>query len=160
MKNNDFYAQPDSPTSEFCIVRGTGEGQKPMLENLCRVLLNSVESFAQEESSLAWGGKVGLNCLYIPVIVTNAHLQVCRFQLPSISLDDGEIPDGDFESVPYIRFFKSLSTRPSEAATVNNIADANRARRRTVFVVQAAHLDGFLQNWHMVNTRENQQPWE
>ena len=156
---HNFQAQPDSPISEFCIVRGTGEGQKPMLENLCRVLLNSVECFAQEEFSLAIERKDGLNCLYIPVIVTNANLQVCRFKLPSISLEDGEIPDGDFASVPYIRFFKSLSTKPMSFASIDSIGAANRERQRTVFVVQSAQLESFLEAWRMPDTSQNRRPW-
>lgn len=155
---HNFQVQPDSPVSEFCIVRGTGDGQKPMLENLCGILLNSVECLAQEELTIAIERNTGLNSMYIPVIVTNASLQVCRFELPSISLDDGQIQDGEFESVPYIRFSKSLSTKP-ESASINTIADANRARQRTVFVVQATQLEGFLQAWHSTEARENQEPW-
>lgn len=154
---HNFQVQPESPISGFCIVRGTGEGQKPMLENLCGILLNSVECFANEESAIAIERKVDHNCLYIPVIVTNANLQVCRFKLGSVSLQDGEIPDGDFESVPYIRFSKSLSTKPIVAAM--SISAASRARERTVLVVQSAHLDSFLDKWYMANSRENQRAW-
>ncbi|MDQ2921165.1 MAG: hypothetical protein M3R52_06110 [Acidobacteriota bacterium] len=152
---HNFYAQPESTISEFCIVRGSGERHKPMLENLCDVLLNSIECLAQEESAIAIERKVDLNCLYVPVIVTNANLQVCRFKLGSVSLEDGEIPDGDFESVPYIRFFKSLSTKSISLASVGSMDAANRERQRTVFVVQSARLESFLGSWDMTN---NQRP--
>ncbi len=156
---HDFYTWPETSISEFCIVKGTGEGQKPMLENLCRVLLNSVEGLAREESTFAIEKNADFNCSYVPVIVTNANLQVCRFKLSSLSLDDGEIPDGEFESVPYIRFSKSLSTKAISVASIANIWAANRERQRTVFVVQSVQLERFLKEWYVPNSRENQRPW-
>lgn len=156
---HNFYTHPESTISEFCIVRGTGEGHRPMLENLCGVLLDSAECLAREESSVAIERKTSLCCSYIPVIVTNANLQVCRFELSSISLDDGEIPDGEFESVPYIRFSKTLSTRGISDVPITTLGAATRERQRTVFVVQASQLEMFLKDWYIPNTRENQRPW-
>jgi hypothetical protein len=156
---HDFYTQPESPISEFCIVRGTGEGQKPMIESVCGVLLNSIECLTQEESTFAIKTNAGLNCSYIPVIVTNAKLQVCRFKLSSLSYEDGELPDGEFESVPYIRFRKTLSTKSISLTSAANITYANRERQRTVFVVQSTHLERFLEEWYVPNTRDNQRPW-
>lgn len=129
-----------------------------MLENLCRRLLISIECCAQEETSFAIERKADLSCLYVPVIVTNANLQVCRFKLGSTSVDDGEILDGDFESVPYIRFSKGLSTEPVSFAP--SMSAANRERERTVLFVQSSQLMGFLGAWHMTNARENRRPWE
>lgn len=155
---HDFYAEPESYISEFCVVRGTGEGQKPMLENLCRILLNAVESLAGEELSLASGRGRTVRYIYVPVIVTNANLHVCRYSVDTVSLHDGNIPAGDFEEVPYIRFRKSLATTLTESNNINSIEIANRDRNRTVIVVQAQHLVNFLSNW-AINERERQPAW-
>jgi len=156
---HNFYTQPESMISEFCIVRGTGEDQRPMLESLAGILLKSIECLAQEELSFALEANVGLNCSYIPVIVTNANIQICRFELSSVSLENGEIPDGDFEAVPFIRFSKTLSNKTRSNSAKTDLSTATREKERTVFVVQSSHLESFLGNWYVPNNRENQKPW-
>jgi hypothetical protein len=157
---HDFYIAPESYISPFCIVRGTGEGQRPMLENLCARLLTSLESFAREELNLFLSRNRTERRYYVPMIVTNARLTVCRFNLGSVSLDAGEVPGGVFEEVSYIRFIKSLTTRISEDPRINTIAAANRDRHRTVLVVQSAHLTEFLNAWYLnLNSRNPLPNW-
>lgn len=146
---HDFYVAPESYISEFCVVRGTGEGQRPMLENLASSLLSSTEAFAREEISLWLAGNTTGRRYYAPIIVTNARLTVCNFDLASVSLEAGEIADGEFEEVPYIRFRKSLTTIMSEGRTVQTISAANRDRHRTILVVQSSHFADFLNDWHL-----------
>jgi hypothetical protein len=155
---HDFYIIPESYISEFCVVRGTGEGQKPMLENLAGWLLSSTESFAREEISLWLAGNRTGRRYYVPVIVTNARLTVCNFDVASVSLEAGEIPEGDFEEVPFMRFRKSLTTIVSEDSSVQTISAANRDRPRTVLVVQSSHLTQLMNEWHLNLSSGNQLP--
>lgn len=142
---NNFYIAPESHISEFCIVRGTGEGQKPMLENLCGILLRSVEAIAQEDSSVSLAVNRSQNRYFVPMIVTNARLHICKFNLRSVSLSDGEIPQGDFEEVPFIRFTKNLTVGK------HNPARQKCDRARTVLVVQASSLVQLLSQWRLVS---------
>jgi hypothetical protein len=153
---HNFFARPESFTSEFCIVRGTGEGQRPMLENLCRQLLDSAESLAREELSLIVGKEKSIKRYYVPAIVTNARLFVCHFDIDSVSIKDGEILNGNFEPVPYIRFGKSLATKLL-GTNVDTLEAANLNRHRTVLVVQALHLLPFLEQWQRGDMEND--PW-
>jgi len=142
---HNFYIAPESYLSEFCIVRGTGEGQKPMLENICSLLLRSVEAIAQEDLSVSVALNRPQNRYYVPVVVTNARLYICKFNLQSVSLSAGEIPQGQFEEVPYVRFTKSLTVRKV------NLERQKCDRNRTVLIVQASSLIQLLNNWHLVS---------
>jgi hypothetical protein len=147
--HHNFYVAPESYISQFCVVRGSGEGQRPMLENLSRTLLDSLECFAREEMDIWLAGTEARRRYYVPIIVTNARLSVCRFNVGSISLAEGEIPDGEFEEVPFIRFHKSLTTQTTANVSLRTIAEANRDRDRTVLVVNASRLTDLMQQWHL-----------
>jgi hypothetical protein len=71
--------QPPSPEAEFCVVRGQGEGDKPMLERIASSLLDSISAIAIEELDLPDSRKFAKHLIHIPVIVTNADLVVCRY---------------------------------------------------------------------------------
>jgi hypothetical protein len=156
--HHDFYMTPESYISQFCVVRGSGEDHKPMLENLSNWLLKSVEAFAREELNLALAGTRTDRRYYVPIIVSNARLNVCRFSAGSVSLQAGEIPNADFEEVPYIRFTKSLTTQISEDRPINTTSAANRDRHRTVFVVQSSHFTDLMTAWHL-NIRNSLPRW-
>lgn len=85
-----------------------------------------------------------------PAIVTNAEIAVCRFDPANIKITDGTLDVGDVEitTVPFIRFRKSLATSfpPGMFYYLNA---ANKARERTVFVVNASSLPEFLKNWNV-----------
>jgi hypothetical protein len=157
--HHNFYVAPDSYISQFCVVRGSGEGQMPMLENLSRSVLESLECFAREEMVLWLRGNHSQRRYYVPIIVTNARLSVCKFKVGSISLVDGEIPDGEFEDVPYIRFNKSLTTVINTAeAQPRSISEANRYRHRTVLIVQASRFTELMRDWHLPEFSANPPP--
>jgi hypothetical protein len=84
----------------------------------------------------------------VPVVVTNAALTICRFDPAAIRIEDGTLAAADAvtETVPFIRFRKSLATAMPESQ-FRDLGAANRARERTVFVVTAAHLSTFLKGW-------------
>jgi len=136
-------------TSSFCVIRGSGENDEPMLERVAGKLMRSIENLASEELLLcpifedAW--------LYIPVIVTTAELILCEYDPRKADLVSGEIKenDCDFRSVDFLRFQKSLFTSLSMMNKIkfDKIADlkkSNEASQRTVFIVHASGLIEFL----------------
>jgi hypothetical protein len=83
-----------------------------------------------------------------PVVVTNASLSICRFDPGNIRIEDGtlDVAHAQIETVPFIRFRKTLATVfPNRQ--LNDLRAANRARERTIFVVTAAHIAAFLKGW-------------
>jgi hypothetical protein len=155
----DCFPSPTSSFSEFCVVRGQGEGDSPMLERISGTLLDSVQCLAVEEVLLSSRyNSRGHRYLYVPVIVTNANLYVCHFGVEEISLDDGKLETGKFEQVPFIRFHKSLTTRLTQDSAATTIKHANQNKLRTVFVVQANHLKQFLISWTL-KLDEFNRPW-
>jgi hypothetical protein len=156
----DLFTNPTSHFSEFCVVRGQGEGDSPMLERISSTLLDAVECLAVEEVLLSSRyGSRGRRYLYLPVIVTNANLYVCHFGLEEISLIDGKLANGEFEPVPFIRFHKSLTTKLTQNSAADTIEQANKDKLRTVFVVQANHFKQFLSSWKVQLDELNKPPW-
>ncbi|HSS21506.1 MAG TPA: hypothetical protein VLL54_15640 [Pyrinomonadaceae bacterium] len=141
----DLNANPASYVSEFCAVRGAGEGQAPMLERICQNLLESTDNLALEEIHLY--DAQGKRFIYVPVIVTNADVQVCKFRSEEVSLEDGRLEGGVFESVPFIRFHKSLATSLNPNRFFSTIPATNRNKMRTVIVVKASYLSKLLEEW-------------
>lgn len=139
---------PESLVSSFCIVRGQGEKDQPMLERIASVLLRSTECLAEEE--LQYPRSNGLTGIrfYFPVIVTTAKLKVCRYSSSKIDLSSGQIPEGEFEDVPFLRFTKSMSTRLSSSKTPSSLTEASQESQRTVFVMNADSLsETLLSKW-------------
>lgn len=135
---------PDSYVSSFCVVRGGGEGDRPLLERLCSTLLASVDALAQEEVSILQRRYDGWHGFYLPMIVTTARLHLCRFKPNEVDLVTGTLSAATFEEVPFIRFNKGFSTSRPPGAEPGNLADAANAHERTVLVVRADHLTKFL----------------
>jgi hypothetical protein len=153
----DFYPEPPSAIAEFCVVRGTGDDDKPMLERIAGQLIDAVECLAIEEILISINSGPGHRYIYVPMIVTNADLQVCRFSTDEIDLSDGKLADGQFESVPFIRFRKSLTTRLTTNFQPSRLKDAHQDKTRSVIVVSAAHLTSLLERWRFGS--EYQPPW-
>jgi hypothetical protein len=153
----DFYPHPPSAIAEFCVVRGTGDNDKPMLERIAGHLIEAVECLAIEEIMTSINAGPGHRYIYVPMIVTNADLQVCRFQTDEVDLSTGKLSEGEFESVPFIRFRKSLTTRPTPNSTSSNLKYAHQNKVRTVLVVNAIHLTKLLEEWRFDS--EYQPPW-
>lgn len=158
---SDFSVYSPMEQSEFCIVRGQGEKDVPMLERICGGLLQSVERLALQE--LMETKRESVTRFYIPVIVTNAELVVCRFTSQEVDLTSGQLPQGTFESVPYIRFTKSLPSKiPFFDEARDEITYYKPIQNRTVFVVQSAHITHFLQEMRPRNYESRDQfqtPW-
>lgn len=142
---------PDSLQSEFCILPSDEQRRQPILESLAAGVLDSTEGLADEEVKITISQNHPNRRLFIfPVIVTNAELAVCQFDSAAVDVSDGTLdPTGTtLSAVPFIRFRKSLDTHFPEGRFAD-LYSANRARERTVFVVNAASLPAFLTNWRL-----------
>ena len=149
----DSAVDPSSPESEFCVVLGHDRKSKPMLERIASELIDATESMASEEYQLHINKKLDLFRIYYPVIVTTAKLQVCKFNPEDISIDNGKIDKVNFETVPFVRFRKSLVIRNASTTVFNNLKDVVRAKERTIFVVNASHVLKFLETLEIVDHR-------
>lgn len=154
---HDFYVTPVSPEATFCIVRGQGEKDTPMLERLSSLVLRSLESLANEELNYSERSDTE-TCIYFPVIVTNAVLHVCRFDPSKIDISTGQIDDADFEQVPLVRFRKNFSSTISSIKPQKNLETSNRSNERTLFVINSDHLAESLKKWNVPYNQFNA-PW-
>jgi hypothetical protein len=83
----------------------------------------------------------------IPVVVTNAELMVCEYDVGSLDIDLGKLGQADFKPVDFVRFRKTLVSRASndyEWDRQMTLEDWTSDRERTVFVVSPKGLDQFL----------------
>ncbi|PKN88861.1 MAG: hypothetical protein CVU51_03020 [Deltaproteobacteria bacterium HGW-Deltaproteobacteria-1] len=142
----DFVVEPTSPESEFCAIRGSSEKDKPLLERICGKLLRAIDCLLIEEMEIMKKKEYQDASIYVPVIVTNAKLELCHFDPEKVSLKDGFLSDVQFETVPFIRFRKSLTTALSSSASPSSITDASKDRERTILVINADSLCGILEN--------------
>ncbi len=106
---DDFLVDPVGFTSEFCIVRGGSDDDRPMLERVAGDLVRASESLAREE--LAMAERHRGQAMYIPIIVTNATLYACRVAVGDVDLSTGALPaSAKFEEIGAIRFRKALAS--------------------------------------------------
>lgn len=156
---DDFGFSPESLQAEFCVIRGQGETQVPMLERLSAILVASVEALANEELSFSRSiGRSGLR-FYFPVIVTAATLYACKVETAEIELRSGDLQAADFEEVPFIRFTKSMPSTLTSSRPPSQVADAARENQRTVFVVNVESLVTFLSGRWEFSTPAWGGPW-
>lgn len=129
--------------SEFCVVR-KGAGEK--LEDIASKLVLATEGLIQEESQINKLINDRDRYLYYPAIVTAAKLFVCRYDPDKISLNDGSMDEGtsQIETIPFIKFTKSLTINLTQDANPRTIVDANMNKRRTVFIINSNHISEFL----------------
>jgi hypothetical protein len=158
---DDIEHLPPSYVSSFCIARGSGENDRPLLERLCATLLCSVDALAEEEISILQRENGRWQRFYLPMIVTTAELLVCRFGLHEVDISKGTIDSGVFETVPFIRFQKAFSTSAPPGFKPTDLATAAAAHERTVLVIQAEQFADFLALIRELDFRERHPyPWE
>ena len=141
----DITPDPFSPESMFCVVPGQDKKSRPMLERVAAELIEATEALAFEDLHL-FSNKPDFVRIYLNVIITTADLSLCSFDPHDISISDGIIEKAEFESIPFLRFRKSLST---ESVSELNLKEMNSynlttAKENTVFVVNSKHLEDFL----------------
>ena len=139
--NDDVEFWPATIEAAYCIFELQDE-KSPMLEKIADSLLPSVEAAGTDWLSHTWAGN-GESSVFIPVIVTNATLYTLTFDASCVSMVDGTLPSGEFQTVPFIRFRKGLS-QTEAGENVRNFSDANRQQQKTMLIVNAAELSGML----------------
>jgi hypothetical protein len=146
----DLSLSPSSFETEFCVVPGQDSKSKPMLERVAADIVSATEALALAERDCQAQLKDSLK-MYFSVIVTTAKLQVCSFEPGKVSLSDGKVAETEFVEVPYIRFRKQLSTRPTliPLYSVRGFHELVRAKEHTVFVVNAQALTEFLTDFEV-----------
>jgi hypothetical protein len=148
---DDFSVSPASVESEFCSIRGQGEGDRSLLERLSGDLIASLPAIANDDFQLSFANSIPQHWIYIPVIVTTAKLEVCRFSLADVDLLDGTLRQSTFETVPYLRFRKSLAHKLNPHASGTGLHDITADKMRTILVVNSEHLPDFLEHWDIGN---------
>jgi hypothetical protein len=143
----DFDVRPSTVASDFCVIRGTGDDQSPLLERLGRHVVDASREVGEMALSL---GESADAVVVIPVIVTNAKLYACPVDPGRISLDEGRFVGAEarFVELPYIRFQKSLSQEVTKARQKpRNVWEADKNRERTVFIVNSESLIPMMKTW-------------
>ena len=159
---HDFTIVPASPEASFCTLRGQGAFDQPMLERLSNILLASTEALASQEITLGPHKAFGPARIYFPTIVTNATLQVCKFDPSTVDLSTGQLPNAEFQDVPFVRFRKPLLSAFEPKSRPTTITEINTLEDRTVFVASAASLPGILRESRISKGAFNDErfPWE
>jgi hypothetical protein len=156
---HDFNLDPPSLESAFCVVRGQGEKDTPLLERLSSLLLRSTESLANEELKITFGQEQKIR-LYLPTIVTNAVLYACRINISDVDISTGKLSESDFNEVPFIRFRKNLSsTIKSDTTFTSNLNEINRQNERTILIINAKELTTILKTLDIPYSRNAPWPW-
>ena len=156
-----FDLIPQSIESSFCIIRGQGEKDQPMLERLASFLLRSTEVLALEEMETSQESRNFNLKFYFPVIITNASLSICRYDPSNIDINSGDLSGADFEEVPFIRFTKSMSTIIESSGEVKSIQDISTENQRTIFIINVGSLGStLLEKWEIITQGfPTQMPW-
>jgi len=154
----DFATNAISLEALFCIVRGQGENDSPMLERLSSSLLRSIESLASEELEYAPKPSGSIH-VYWPVIITNTRLFICRYDPDKIDISTGHLSDASFDEIPSIRFRKNLSSSV-QAKQYSELGQANLDYERTVFVVNSNHILTVLGQMKILNDIRMPVPWQ
>lgn len=146
----DVSIEIESYISSFCTVPGQGDKGTPMLERIATDLLDSTECFAEfipakVKIAISPDETLYESALFVPVIVTNAPLYICKTNPDNIDISEGmlNMDEDMFEEVPYVRFQKSFITR----ADTENPKFKPLLSERTIFVVNAMNLESFLTNF-------------
>lgn len=161
IKENDLVrTNYEAYYSAYSIMRGQDNNSLP-LEKWSGNLLRSVEALIVETSALKAYSPPDWPYLFIPIIVTNAHLLICKYQISNINLETGTLPDvQEFEEVPFVQFRKSLSTTfRSEKKVADNLSEAGELSQRSVFVVNISGLRDFLVREPIPQALHRHMPW-
>lgn len=156
---DDIDFLPPSDEARFCVVRGTGEGEKSLLERLASQLCMAADSLANEDASLRPNKGQDFYCLYVPVIVTNADIHICKLSPEKVSLATGNISEGDFSSSQVVRFRKSFSSKAPPNASAQDLSMSATERERTILVVSASSLVVFLEKLDIRKDMFDRWPW-
>jgi hypothetical protein len=148
----DYNVSPESYESEFCS-EYKGKKGPYTLESIAGELLRSAEALANELLEIDHRRykpedlQINYQRFFVPTIVTTAELVACYVDTHTVSLNDGTLGKHEFETVPWIRFRKSLTSELTEDAAPVKLKESHEDRVRTVIIVNAAYLVEFLAKW-------------
>lgn len=152
----DIQVYPQSPEADFCVVRGQGEKDSPLLERIASSVVEAAESLSADLLELRKGTR--RVSIVIPVIVTTAELMLSHFDPKNIGLDTGEVSTPVFAPVPHVRFRKSLAPASVPAEyDPEQLRDLSAASERTVFVIQGIEFIKWLDEFQI---GDSSRPWE
>jgi hypothetical protein len=144
----DIQIYPASPEADFCVIRGQGERDRPLLERIGAGVVDAADGLSANLLQLR--EQYGTTEIVIPVIVTNATLMLASFSPNDISLETGEVENAAFEIVPHVRFRKSLAAAAApDEYEPDQLRDLSAASERTVFVINAAHFTTWLDTFQL-----------
>lgn len=153
----DTQVYPRSPETEFCVVRGQGEKDTPLLERMAAGVVQATDGLARQYLEL--GRESRTTHRLLPVIVTSASLFVSQFSPGGVSLQTGEPNEAKHQEVSHLRFRKSLAGPEVpfefEPETLEDLAYGSI---RTVFVVQATGLVDWLRSFQ-TSASDATSPW-
>jgi hypothetical protein len=140
--------EPPSAESSFCAVRGTGEGDRPLLERLAALVSRATESFGAQELIVERTASLDVPTIYVPVIVSNVELVTCSADPTGIDVTTGSFSSDEvsFRTESWIRFRKPLTTQ-IDLSRFDDVSSVNRDAERTVFVINAVSLPECLRNF-------------
>jgi hypothetical protein len=139
----DVQVYPSSPEADFCVVRGQGERDAPLLERIAASVAESADGLSGDLLELRKGER--RTSVIIPVIVTTAELLLSQFDPKEIDLKTGEVSAATFTAVPHLRFRKSLApSAVPDHYEPTSFRDLRAASERTVFVVNGQHFTSWL----------------
>lgn len=150
---HDVPLDPMCPEAVFCAVRGQSVNDKTtLLERVGGELISATEALAQEEKDFRLPTQPTIR-FYFNIIVTTADLKVAKFDPRVVSLADGTLADAEIMDVPFVRFRKQLSMRPTSLTPNDYMNGVNiaHAKQNTIFVVRADALLSFLKQFDIPN---------
>lgn len=152
---------PKSATSQFCCVRGSGEGQVAAIDRIGAELVYATEALAHEERNrISEEMAAPFPMRYIPVIVTNADLAIARFDPRNVDVTSGRLEDCEVIPVDMVRYRKALDpVFVGSRREAKSTRESNRLSQRSLVVVSASSLPVLLEKLGTVQDGGRQAPW-
>jgi hypothetical protein len=148
---DDFEIEPKSLESDACIIDSESDNGRTQIGHTADNLLASAEHFAMEEllflHNKQW--KLSWPLVFIPVIVTTAHLYACVVDRRKISLTNAAVSEDNFQSVPMIRYRRNFSAKLISDHKPQSVAEAIKNRERSIIVMNTSHLSELLSQWNL-----------
>lgn len=141
---HDFNLDPASVETDFCAVPGAGAGERS-LERVAGELVAATTALAIAHA--ATEGRRGQQPVaFIPLIVSNLKPATCKFDVGTVSLENGDVRDEEIDHVSHVRFRKSFAglAPGQDPSEYENLSALAVDQERTVLVVGATEFEQFL----------------
>lgn len=138
------WFKPESFEAEFCAVRGGDSRNKRTLEPEAWRLVVATEAIARELTRRE-KPRTKQPIAFLPVIVTNLPIFVCKVDRSQISEEDGNPLTSNVEEARWVRFAKTFASKTHGVPDPEEGLRSLRAEReRVVLVVTARWLQDLL----------------